>query len=90
MFFPKSPLNNQRTEQQTPVSNNPFRPAPDNSSSEMSTQPLPKAMTAQSAIFSNRGEGRPAVGGLGKLDSMARNVNQGQNEELPFQKRNSC
>lgn len=90
MFFPQSSSGPQQSSQYTPTLNRPLRPTLDHSSSEMTSQPIPKAMTAQSAIFSPQCEGRPALGGLGRLDSMARHVNQRQTEELPSQKRNSC
>ena len=61
----------------------------DNSSSEGNHQPV-KAMTTQSVIFSGRTEGRPTLGGLSKLDGMARHINLTSSEEFPSQKRNSC
>ena len=80
MAFPHSPGNLQQPSQYTPTPVRPYRPTLNNSSSEMTVQPPPKAMLAQSAIFSQRGDGRQPVGGLGRLDSMARYVHQGQSE----------
>ena len=50
----------------------------DHSSSDIHSSYTSKCMTTQSVIFANRSEGRPTLGGLSKLDGMARHVDLAQ------------
>ena len=90
MLFSHTVNSPQQFQQQPSNSLNFSREHIDHSSSDLHNSHQPKCMTTQSVIFAPRSEGRPTLGGLSKLDGMARHVNLAQSEEFPSQKRNSC